>query len=266
MTEDGSPLHDPFVGKTIGPCRLDTLLGAGASGRVYAGMHMRLERQVAIKLVPKTSASERALARFEREGKAAARLVNEHVARVFDRGEHGELCYLVQEFVAGEDLASRVDREGPLGVDDTLDIGVALADGLMAIHAEGIVHRDLKPENVVLCEGAVAKIVDFGIAGETENGDQKRLTAAGSLLGTPRYMPPEQISAGRGAVTDKSDLYALGVLLHVALTGYAPHEYTHSDDAARSSRKQACAGRAGFVSGRAPRIRRVAEPSAGAES
>jgi eukaryotic-like serine/threonine-protein kinase len=201
---------------------LESLLGSGANGSVYAGVHLRLDQRVAIKLVPKDSASERALVRFEREGKAAARLANEHVARVLDRGEDARFCYLVQEIVSGETLAARVERDGPLVPDAVLKIGVALADGLQAIHAAGVVHRDLKPENVVLCDGAVAKIVDFGIVGEVATEDERRLTAAGSLLGTPRYVPPEQISVG--AVTDKSDLYALGALLHVALTGVAPHE------------------------------------------
>ncbi len=133
------------------------MLGSGANGRVYMARHLRLQQWVAIKLVPTASTSERALARFEREGKAAARLVNEHVARVFDQGLHSSVRYLVQEFVPGENLAARVDRDGALDVDLVLKIGVALADGLRAIHGAGIVHRDLKPENIILTPGDAAK-------------------------------------------------------------------------------------------------------------
>jgi len=203
----------------IGGCRLEALLGQGGAGRVYRATHLELERQVAVKLVH--VAEPRVRARFEREGQAAAKVVHPHVARIFDRGDEGGVSFLVQELVDGEDLAGRVARAGPLDWRAAARVGCDLASGLAEIHAAGVVHRDVKPENVLLGPQGRPKLVDFGVARQLDR--ETRLTQTGGVLGSPLYLPPEAITGQRGDER-ALDVYGLGVVLHVALTGLVPHE------------------------------------------
>jgi eukaryotic-like serine/threonine-protein kinase len=210
-----------LAGRTIGGCALEAPLGAGAGGRVYRGRQLFLDRPVAVKVIHDARASATALERFQREARAAARVEHASVARVFELGHEDGAWFIVQELVEGETLAARIAREGPLAVAAALRIGADVAAGLAAIHEQRIIHRDVKPENIVLGLDGAAKLVDFGLALELEQSGG-RATRTGQLLGTPRYVAPEQVSAKD--VGPASDAFGLGAALHAALTGKAPHE------------------------------------------
>ncbi|GAA4054685.1 hypothetical protein GCM10022214_02030 [Actinomadura miaoliensis] len=202
-----------------GRYRVLELLGEGGMGQVWRGEDVRLERVVAVKvLLPHLlhgQAREQALARFEREGRAAARLSHRNIAAVHDVGEYNGQPYLVLEYLHGRDLKSLL-QEFPRGlpVEDALSYGVQTADGLAAAHAVGVVHRDVKPANLMLGDNGTVKICDFGIA--RLHGATDGLTA-GATIGTLAYMAPEQLSGQD--IDHRTDLYALGATLFHLLTG-----------------------------------------------
>ncbi|RMG06514.1 MAG: serine/threonine protein kinase, partial [Planctomycetota bacterium] len=197
---------------------LQGLLGQGATGRVHRARDLRMQREVAVKLIRPSKASAHARARLEREAKIAARLQHEHVARVFDHGVHEGNWFIVQELVEGESLEAHVRKRARLRVGDVLSLGIDLAQGLAAIHALGILHRDLKPDNVILGTDG-AKLVDFGVA-RAPASDDLRLTREGSWVGTPLYVAPEALL---GEACAASDVFGLGAILFFALTGDPPH-------------------------------------------
>ncbi|MEV7581237.1 serine/threonine-protein kinase [Streptomyces erythrochromogenes] len=216
-----------------GRYQLDSRLGQGGMGEVWAASDLRLRRTVAIKMVLATHLRDdrlaaQVLARFRREGEAAARLNHRNIAVVHDLGEHRETRgdgqeevspFLVMEFLEGRDLATvlREDHPGGLPLEMVLEYGAQVCDGLAAAHARSIVHRDIKPSNLMLLDDGTVKICDFGIA-QIQDGTLG-LTTTGALLGSPLYMAPEQL---RGQTpTHAVDLYALGVSLYELLTGRA---------------------------------------------
>ncbi|MEM9073427.1 MAG: serine/threonine-protein kinase [Myxococcota bacterium] len=212
--------HDPLIGETLADTyRIERPLGRGGMGALYVATHLRLEREVAVKVLHEAFAThDLALARFLREAKAMARVRSPHVVQVLDalRTADGRPC-LVVELVDGEDLQSRL-ANGRLEVDEALEYAEQLATGLRDAHEAGVVHRDLKPSNVILDRHGHARLVDFGVA--HLQGDAQ-LTQAGTVVGTPAYMAPEQV---RGASADpRVDLYGLGAVLYRALTGQAPY-------------------------------------------
>ncbi|MGH7155067.1 MAG: serine/threonine-protein kinase, partial [Acetobacteraceae bacterium] len=209
--------------ETLGKYEIKGTLGKGAMGTVYEGWDPIIARRVAIKTVriPEDSddpETEEALARFRREAQAAGRLTHPNIVGVFDYGETGDIAYIVMEYVDGPAVKSLLDKQERFGPNETMRIMTDLLNGLQFSHARGVVHRDIKPANVMLTSEGQAKIADFGIA----RIESSSMTQAGTVLGTPAYMSPEQFM---GQVVDaRTDLYSSGVLLYQLLTGERPFE------------------------------------------
>ena len=191
-------------------------------GEVYRARDPRLERDVAIKVLLEDLASRsEALARFDREAKALAALSHPNLVVIFDVGTEQNVAFAVMELLAGETLLDRLKR-GPLALATVLQIGIAVTQGLAAAHARGIIHRDLKPANVFLTSSGQVKILDFGLAlfanpGAPDAATLTFVTEAGRVLGTARYMSPEQV---RGQVPDgRGDIFSLGCVLYEMATG-----------------------------------------------
>jgi dipeptidyl aminopeptidase/acylaminoacyl peptidase len=224
------------TGTRLGPYEILEPLGAGGMGEVYSARDTRLERKVAVKILPRSgSSTAESRLRFEREAKAISQLSHPHICALFDVGSADGTDYLVMELLEGETLAARLAR-GPLPLDDALRHGAAIADALDRAHGSGIVHRDLKPQNVMLTR-AGAKLLDFGLAkplgrlfpgsaaSELETASAAvALTGEGTLVGTLHYMAPEQLE-GRPADA-RSDVFALGGVLYEMLTGKRPFDGT----------------------------------------
>ena len=209
---------------TLGRYRIERKLGAGAMGEVFLASDPHIDRQLAIKTVllggPGGLEDEERKMRLMREAKAAGRLVHPHVVTLFDAGDADGVFYLAFEFVNGPDLAQRQRMPPPLTLGEVLRIGRQAAEGLDAAHRQGIVHRDIKPSNLLLDAAGQVKISDFGIAKML--GQATELTQAGSVIGSPHYLSPEQI---RGEELDgRSDLFSLGVVLYELLTRHKPFE------------------------------------------
>ena len=219
-------------GARLGSYEIVSPLGAGGMGEVYKARDTRLDRFVALKvLAAHLAASPQARERFEREAKIVSQLSHPHVCALFDVGHENGTDFLVMELLEGEALSDRLGR-GPLPFSDVLRHGIDIADALDRAHVAGIVHRDLKPANVMLTKSGV-KLLDFGLAKAMEvaapKGDigdgltasaEASLTAEGALIGTLRYMSPEQV-AGKAADA-RSDIFALGAVLYEMATGRRP--------------------------------------------
>jgi WD40 repeat protein len=212
----------------LGPYRLLEELGGGNFGVVYKAHDEAADRLVAIKVLrPERAASEEERIRFEREGRKAAAVRDDHVVIIHHvepwRGPGSPPPFLVMEYVEGETLDERRRREGRLEPREAARIVREVALGLAAAHACGLIHRDVKPGNVLLAEGTGrAKVADFGLARRVE-ADETRLTRSGAIVGTPAYMSPEQIACREGEEIDgRSDVYGLGAVLYELLTGVTP--------------------------------------------
>jgi eukaryotic-like serine/threonine-protein kinase len=215
------------AGERLGPYEILGLIGAGGMGEVYRAKDTRLDRTVAIKVLPDDiSADPDRRARFEREAKTIAALSHPHICTLFDIGRHDGTDFLVMEHLEGQTLALRL-QEGALPLEDALAIGIQIAHALDKAHRAGIVHRDLKPGNIMLTKGG-AKLLDFGLAkarptaaaaAETTvlASGQVPITAQGTILGTLKYMAPEQLD-GKPADT-RADIWAFGCVLYEMLTG-----------------------------------------------
>jgi len=198
-------------------------------GEVYKARDTRLERTVAVKVLPQhLSSSPEVRQRFEREAKTVSQLSHPHICALYDVGREGETEYLVMEYLEGETLAARLTR-GPIAVEQVLRFGVEIADALDKAHRQGIVHRDLKPGNVMLTKSGV-KLLDFGLAKVMEPSAQPsvltslptamggpNLTQEGTILGTFQYMAPEQLEGGEADA--RSDIFAFGAVLYEMATG-----------------------------------------------
>jgi hypothetical protein len=212
------------VGVTVdGKYRIDALIGRGGMGAVYRARDVRLERDVAVKVVRgDLIASTEARERFKREAQLAARLQHPAIVTVFDFGTLIDgSAYLVMEYVRGEDLRARLTR-GTLDWKDTARLLAAIADGVDAAHRAHILHRDLKPENILLPEqGGGPKVLDFGVAKAMAPAEtEATMTARATIVGTPAYMAPEQLRGG--AVDPRTDVYSLAVMTYEMLTGRLP--------------------------------------------
>ena len=216
-------------GTKLGPYQVGDPLGAGGMGEVYQAKDTRLDRTVAIKVLPSHLSDDPDLRqRFEREARAVSSLNHPHICTLHDIGREGDVDFLVMEHLEGETLAERL-KKGPLPFEESLRYAVQIADALDKAHREGVVHRDLKPANVMLTKSG-AKLLDFGlakIAGSTSTPDaamlsslpteQKSLTAAGAILGTFQYMAPEQLESKD--IDARTDIFALGAVLYEMMTG-----------------------------------------------
>ena len=214
------------TGTRLGPYEILAPIGAGGMGEVYRARDTRLDRTVAVKVLPPhLSASEQSRQRFEREARTISQLSHPHICAVYDVGREGETEYLVMEYLEGQTLAERLAR-GALSLDQILKNGIDIADALDRAHRSGIVHRDLKPGNVMLTKSGV-KLLDFGlakaIAPAGSPGDlsasptHANLTQEGTILGTFQYMAPEQLE-GKDA-DGRSDIFAFGAILYEMATG-----------------------------------------------
>jgi eukaryotic-like serine/threonine-protein kinase len=220
------------AGTRLGPYEITGPLGSGGMGEVYKARDMRLDREVAIKVLPASFATDAdRLQRFETEAKATGQLNHPNVVSVYDVGTHEDAPYLVTELLDGQTLRERL-ASGPMPLRKALQIGVDVAHGLAAAHARGIVHRDLKPENLFLTRDGRVKILDFGLAkatapasagpaaGASAAATALQPTDPGTVLGTIGYMSPEQV---RGQPADaRSDLFAVGTILYEMLSGARP--------------------------------------------
>jgi len=212
----------------LGPYEIVSSIGAGGMGEVWRARDTRLDRDVAIKVLPPGFAqNEQFRQRFDREAKALSQLNHPHVCALYDVGEAASLHYLVMEYLEGESLADRV-KKGPLPLHEVLRFGQQIASALDAAHRQGITHRDLKPDNVMLTKSG-AKLLDFGLAKAASEGqapidgvthlptEARPLTQEGTILGTFQYMAPEQLE---GVETDaRTDIFALGAVLYEMATG-----------------------------------------------
>lgn len=207
--------------------RLDRVLGRGAMGHVWQGTDVYLDRPVAVKTVAADLLAlpdwrGTALARFEREAKAAARLDHTNITTVYDAAVTEDVCCLVMQLVDGTTLDNVVDGadDGRLPVPAAVSVAAQLCSGLSAAHAAGLVHRDLKPQNVMVRTSGLVKILDFGLVKVLSDTDPQ-LTMTGETLGNIAYASPELL-AGEKPLDGRSDLYAVGCLLHHMLTGRPP--------------------------------------------
>jgi len=206
--------------------RLARPLGVGGMGTVWLADDLLLDSRCALKLIDDDKAqSSEVRVRFAREAKVAAQLRGAHVVDVFEHGEWEGTPFIAMEYLQGEDLGTRLDREVVIDAASTYRIAAHVARALARAHAFGIVHRDLKPENIFLVQGddgEIAKVVDFGIAKHDAYSLRDKTTKTGSFLGTPYYVSPEQ---ARGKQTDhRSDLWSLAVIVFQCLTGRPPFE------------------------------------------
>ena len=223
-------VEDKLAGKTLGGCRLIKRLGAGAIGVVYEAEMPGQDRHVAVKMLTSKAANdERVVQRFERESRLCAAIQHPNVVGVhtcgFERGVH----FLVMEFVDGDTLASMVQEQGRLPWEKAARLILQVARGLEYAHSQGIVHRDIKPANILVTIDGVAKLADLGLAKQLDDersitGDNGMgLTMQGVALGSPAYMPPEQIRSAKD-VTPASDLYALGASFYQLVTGVLAYD------------------------------------------
>ncbi|HEV2113430.1 MAG TPA: protein kinase [Terriglobales bacterium] len=221
------------IGTKLGPYEIIAAAGAGGMGEVYRARDTRLDREVAIKVLPEHLAADAKFReRFEREARAISSLKHPHICVLYDVGHQGGVDYLVLEYLQGESLADRLQR-GQLPMEQVLAYGIEIADALERAHRQGVVHRDLKPGNVMVTKDGV-KLLDFGLAkpmagaalassalgAMTASQQQKPLTAEGTIVGTFQYMAPEQIE-GKDA-DPRSDLFAFGCVLYEMATARRP--------------------------------------------
>jgi eukaryotic-like serine/threonine-protein kinase len=226
----------------VGSFQIIKLLGAGGMGEVYLANDLRLNRQVAIKVLPRNSSiDENARKRFEREAQSAASLEHANICTIHEIGEHDRFSYIVMQYVEGETLSKKIKR-GALKPVDAVNIAVQVADALSEAHDRGIVHRDIKPANVIVSPKNLAIVLDFGLAKRIvfdSSENDSMLSQPGMILGTLSHMSPEQV---RGQEVDtRSDLWSLGVILYQMLAGKLPFSgETVSDTIVSILEKEPC--------------------------
>src|SRR6266581_3238422 len=214
-------------GTKLGPYEIQAPLGAGGMGEVYRARDTRLERTIAIKVLPEhLSTNPESKQRFEREARSVSSLNHPNICALYDIGNQDGVDFLVMEYLEGQTLAERLQK-GALPIEHVLKIGIEIADALDKAHRQGIVHRDLKPGNIMLTKSG-AKLMDFGLAKPAQAALiasagvgtptlSNRLTVDGTIVGTFQYMAPEQLEGKEADV--RSDIFAFGALLYEMVTG-----------------------------------------------
>ncbi len=201
---------------------LEEPIGVGGMGAVFRALDTRLDRHVALKILPPEQARDpEVVQRFYQEGRAAARLDHENIARVFTIGNDSRYHFIAFEYIEGTTLRQRVERNGPLPLSEAINFTLQIADALVHAAERGVVHRDIKPSNIIITPQSRAKLVDMGLARRFERGGDDGLTQSGMTLGTFDYISPEQARDPRD-VDVRSDLYSLGCTLFHMLTGRPP--------------------------------------------
>ncbi|SFI15255.1 serine/threonine protein kinase [Planctomicrobium piriforme] len=219
MTQPNSNTQTPAaLPEQIGDYRIEKELGAGGMGTVYLGTHVGTGRAAAVKVLPASMAREEGfVARFGREVAAMQQLQSPHIVELYESGEDHGTYFYAMEYVAGETLTDKLKREKRISWRDTIAFAVQVCRALKAAHNCGIVHRDLKPSNLLIATDGTVKLTDFGIA---QVFATSKLTVTGGILGTAEYMSPEQAQGARA--TRQSDIYSLGAVMYVMLTGRPP--------------------------------------------
>jgi len=205
----------------LGRYAIQSELGRGAMGVVYKATDTALERTVAVKTVNmalERDGAEKYEARFYQEARAAGSLNHPNIVTVYDVGKEGNVAYMAMEFIEGDELRSLLAAGRALPVSQAVSIAAQVAEGLAYAHEHGVVHRDIKPANIMVLADGPVKITDFGIARMRASTDE--LTQSGMMLGSPKYMSPEQVIGKRA--DHRSDIFSLGVILYETLTGTAP--------------------------------------------
>ncbi len=207
-----------MIGKTIGNYRLLSLIGKGGMGSVWLAEDIKLKRKVAVKLISEEiAANSEAVKRFKVEAIAQAKLNHPNIIQVFSFEDKGKLKYIAMEYIDGVSLKEIIKRKGKLPLDVAVEIFLKIVSAIEFAHKNGVIHRDIKPSNILLKGGIEPKIGDFGIA---KVKGIEGITRAGSVLGTPFYSSPEQVSGKR--VDERTDIYSLGILFYEMLTGKPP--------------------------------------------
>jgi serine/threonine-protein kinase len=226
--DEYAPVRLPRPGEILADkYRIEALLGRGGMGAVFRATHVVSEKPVAIKWMLRSAADERAYRRFVREARVTGRIDHPNVVDVYDIGRQDNTGYLVMELLHGESLRERLAHARP-SVAECIDLLLPAMRGVSAAHAAGVIHRDLKPDNIFLCKGPdgsarEAKVLDFGISAMlVAQGNESTLTNDGTLIGTPAYMSPEQVSNGH-PIDARADVYAFGVILFEMLAGTLPY-------------------------------------------
>ena len=220
-------VKDPFVGRVLDDkYSVEERVGAGGMGAVYRARHVEMDRPVAIKVLQQRFVEdEAARTRFLIEARAAVKLRHANAVSVTDFGQTSEGCvYIVMELLEGHTLREILSREAPIETARAISIMLQASDAVAAAHEAGIIHRDLKPSNILVTQSAdqpaIVKVLDFGIAKFTADEDEESLVHADAVIGTPRYMSPEQYNGFE--LTPATDVYSLGVILYEMLAGMAP--------------------------------------------
>src|SRR5260370_6246500 len=208
----------------FGRYRILRKLGQGGMGTVYLAHDSQLQRRVALK-VPHidADAGPGVLQRFYREARSAATLNHPNICPVYDVGAHDDIPFLTMAYVEGQTLAAMIEDGQPLPERAAIRIASTLAQALYEAHSRGVIHRDLKPANVMMNPRNEPVVMDFGLARQANRG-AARQTGAGAVIGTPAYMPPEQVRGEVDAMGPGCDIYSLGVILYQPLTGRVPFE------------------------------------------
>ncbi|TET32786.1 MAG: FHA domain-containing protein [Planctomycetota bacterium] len=213
-----------FPRRVLGSYRLIERLGAGGMGTVYLAEHVRDKKRYAIKVLsPNASSNPSFLERFYREGRAGEVLNHPNIVKIYDTTRNEQYHYMVMEYVQGENLDQKIEREKMLPVELVIDIGRQASSALAHAYDNQIIHRDIKPENIVLTKSGLCKITDFGLVKLLDSSTHMALTQTGEGMGTLAYLPPEQIWDAKNADT-RADIYGLGASLYHLLCGRPPFD------------------------------------------